>query len=226
MLTHTSILDIKYREIEPKIWLIYLPLIIFLYFNIQKLNLTIYLISLIITNLLVYILYKLSMLGGADVIATALLSLGNSSVSPLIYLNNLVTIGLEPLVLLLYSSLIIAIVGIINFARNFKYTKNMKIYDRILLAFNGKRMKVKDFITSKFYFPLTIIDEKGNISIRTNFSIEEDDKYWRDMYRELVKKGIISEDEYIWVSWGVPVLPFISIGYIVSIIIGFPIYQK
>jgi len=224
MLIHTSILDIKSREVDPKIWLFYLPLAIFLYFNIQKINIVLYIIIFIITNSLTYILYKLSMIGGADVIAIILLSLGNSSVTPIIYLNNLTTIGLEPLIILLYSSFLITIIGIINLIKNVKYTKNMSIYDRILLGFNGKRMKVKEFINSKFYFPLTVIDDNGNMSLRTNFSVEEDDKYWREKYLELIKKGVITGEEYIWVSWGVPVLPFICAGYIISLVVGcFPL---
>ncbi|AAY79562.1 conserved protein [Sulfolobus acidocaldarius DSM 639] len=91
------------------------------------------------------------------------------------------------------------------------------------LAISARRIKVKDFLSSKFLFPLTVIDEKGNQSIRTSFDVEEDDEEWRKLYREYVGKGLIREEDYIWVMWGVPVIPFFFLGYLISLVIGFPI---
>jgi preflagellin peptidase FlaK len=221
MLLHTSILDIIKREVELKTWLIYSPLIVFLYFDLFKINILIFIYSFIIIILLSYLLYKFSLLGGADVMALLLLGLGNSYVEPLFF-PKLSKLGMEPMIVLFYSSIYVLALGIYNFMKNYKHTSNMPFSLRIILSFNGKRMKVKDFLNSKFYFPLTIVNENSR-ELRTSFSIDEDDSEWRRIYSELVKKGILREDEYIWVSWGVPILPFILLGYITSLFIGLPL---
>lgn len=98
----------------------------------------------------------------------------------------------------------------------------MPFSKRIILALSAKRMKVKDFLNSSFLFPLTQVDDDGNVTLRSTFSIEEDDKEWKQKFRKLVEERRISEDSYIWVAWGVPVLPFMLIGYLLSLVIGFP----
>ncbi|WP_173645071.1 A24 family peptidase C-terminal domain-containing protein [Saccharolobus solfataricus] len=222
MLIHTSILDLKYREVDPKIWIYYSPLCLFIIFSFHNLFLPIYLYSFIITNLLFLILYKLSLLGGADLFLNVILSLANASVISLVPSRFLV-IGLEPLVIVLYSSIIILIFSLINFVKQYKYVRNLPFSKKILLALSAKRIKIRDFINSKFLFPLTEVKEDGSIMLRDYFSVEEDDKYWRELYSKLVNEGKISADTYIWVAWGIPVIPFMLAGYIMSLIIGFPI---
>ncbi|MCG2909607.1 MAG: prepilin peptidase [Stygiolobus sp.] len=222
MLAHVSYLDIKTREVDLKIWLIYMPLVAFFYFDYDKLNLFLFIYSVVSTNLLIYIFYRMSLMGGADLFLSLILSFSNSVVYPL-FPSYLSERGMEPLIILLYSTFLILLIGIINAVRNLKYlNENEPLSVKLVLAFSAKRMKVKDFINSKFLFPLTQIDEKGNRSIRTTFSVEEDDAEWRKKYKDYMEKGLINGDEYIWVMWGVPVIPFIALGYILSLIIGFP----
>jgi len=222
MLFHTSILDIKYREVDPKIWLYYSPLCIFIIFDYHYLFLPIYLYSFIITTILFYILYRLSLIGGADLFLNIILGLSNSSVFPIIP-SIFPVIGLEPLIIILYSSIIILLISVTNIIKQYKYTKGLPLSKKLILSMSARRIKVKDFLNSRFLFPLTTINEDGSITLRDYFSIEEDDKYWRDYYARLVKEGKISEDTYIWVAWGIPVIPFIFLGYLLSITLGFPV---
>ncbi len=221
MLSHVSILDLKYREVDFKIWLIYLPLIIFIIFYIHNINLFLYSYSLGVSLIIFYAFYRLSLIGGADLFAILIIGLSNPVVHPLIF-TTLSELGIEPLTVILYSSLSIFIVSLYNLAKYFKYTKGMPLSRRIVFALSAKRMKVKDFLNSSFLFPLTQIDDNGNVTLRNTFSIEEDDKEWREKFKKLVEDRKIEEDSYIWVAWGVPVLPFIFIGYLLSLIIGFP----
>ncbi|WP_338604746.1 A24 family peptidase C-terminal domain-containing protein [Sulfolobus tengchongensis] len=221
MLVHTSILDIKYREVDPKIWIYYSFLSLFIIANIHYLFLPIYIYSFIITNVLFFILYKLSLMGGADLFLNLILSLANASVFPLIP-SNFSVIGLEPLIIVLYSSIIILIFSMLNFVKYYRYVKNLPFSKRIIFALSARRVKIKDFINSKFLFPLTEIREDGSVILREYFSVEEDDKYWREYYAKLVREGKISEETYIWVTWGIPVIPFMLAGYVLSLIIGFP----
>ncbi|PVU77163.1 peptidase A24 [Sulfolobus islandicus] len=222
MLVHTSVLDLKYREVDPKVWIYYSPLCLFIIFNFHNLFIPIYLYSFIITNLLFLVLYKLSLLGGADLFLNVILSLANSSVTSLVP-SRFSIIGLEPLIIVLYSSIAIFIFSLINFIKYYRYVRNLPFSKRVLLALSAKRIKIRDFINSKFLFPLTEIKEDGSITLREYFSVEEDDKYWRELYSKLVNEGKISADMYIWVAWGIPVIPFMLIGYIISLSIGFPI---
>ncbi len=222
MLIHVSVLDIKYREIDTKTWLFYSPLILFLIYNIKFLNIYLFLYSFIVTILILYFFYRISFLGGADLFVMIILGLADSSVHPLFY-PFFSIIGMEPILIMLFASLLVFIFVIINFIRYYKYTEGLPISKRILLSISGKRMKIKDFMNSKFLFPLSVIDDNGSESLRTNFSVDEDDKEWREKYTKLVLNGIINEDKIIWVAYGIPILPFILFGYIISLIIGIPI---
>ncbi|MEL9969328.1 MAG: A24 family peptidase C-terminal domain-containing protein [Metallosphaera sp.] len=221
MLIHTSILDIKYREVDPKLWLFYSPLMIFLYFDIKMINLLIYIYSLFTVIIVFFAFYKLSFMGGADLFAVLIVSISNAVVHPLFFAR-LSELGIEPLVIVFYSSLFIIMSGIINLVSNFRHTKGLKFHTRLILAFSAKRIRVGQFINSKFLFPLTEIDDNGNEILRMGFSVEEDDSYWREVYKRLVNERKVSLDKYIWVAWGVPVLPFLLAGYIISLVIGLP----
>lgn len=223
MLLHTSYLDIKSREVDLKIWLFYSPLIFLFIFQYHNLSLFLFLYSVLTTNVLILIFYWLSLMGGADLFLSLILSFSNASVRPLFF-STFSSIGLEPLIVLLYSSALILLDGIVNLLRNFKYTSDYSFGTRLTLALSGKRITVKEFLNSKFLFPLTQIDEHtGTITLRTTFSVEEDDAEWRKKFKEYVEKGLIKEDDYIWVMWGVPVIPFIALGYFLSLIVGLPI---
>jgi preflagellin peptidase FlaK len=221
MLIHVSILDLKYREVDFKIWLIYLPLVLFFIFYVHRIDLFLYSYSLGVSVFVLYMFYKLSLMGGADLMAILIIGLSNPSVYPLFF-PTFSELGMEPLIVILYSSISVFLVSLYNLVKYFKYTKGMPFSKRIILALSAKRIKVKDFLNSSFLFPLTQVDDNGNVTLRSTFSIEEDDKEWKQKFRKLVEERRISEDSYIWVAWGVPVLPFMLIGYLLSLILGFP----
>ncbi|MDT7901827.1 MAG: A24 family peptidase C-terminal domain-containing protein [Acidianus sp.] len=222
MLIHVSILDLKYREVDFKIWLIYLPLVVFFIFYVHRIDLFLYSYSLGVSVFVLYMFYKLSLMGGADLMAILIIGLSNPSVYPLFF-PTFSELGMEPLIVILYSSISVFLVSLYNLVKYFKYTKGMPFSKRIILALSAKRIKVKDFLNSSFLFPLTQVDDNGNVTLRSTFSIEEDDNEWKQKFRKLVEERRISEDSYIWVAWGVPVLPFMLIGYLLSLVLGFPL---
>jgi len=131
-------------------------------------------------------------MGGADLFVMIILGLADSSVHPLFY-SFFSNVGMEPIIIMLFGSLLIFMFIIVNFIRYYKYTIGLPISKRILLSISGKRIKIKDFINSKFLFPLSVIDDKGNESLRTSFSVDEDDNEWRDKYAKLVLNRIVNE---------------------------------
>ncbi|BBG24586.1 A24 family peptidase C-terminal domain-containing protein [Sulfuracidifex tepidarius] len=223
MLAHTSYLDIKYREVNPLIWVFYSPLVIFGFLNFHYLNLFLFAYSYIITSIVILVFYYLSLLGGADLFLLIILNLANAHMNTLMGDSFLISEGIEPLIVLIYSLVPITIAGLINVLRNYRYTpQNFNLKNRLLLAFSGKQITVKKFLGSKFVFPLTEIDPEGKKQIRLSFSIDEDDSEWRKKFKELLDSGVLREEDKIWVAWGVPVIPFILLGYSVLLIIGFP----
>ncbi len=223
MLGHTSYLDIRDREVDPVIWVFYSPLIVFGFLNFHYLNLFLFGYSYVISSIVIIVFYYLSLLGGADLFLLLILNLANAHIETLFGNSFLIREGIEPLIVLIYSLLPVTIAGIANMIRN--YPRTPRCFDtkkKLLLAFSGKQMTVDKFLKSKFVFPLTEVDPKGNKNVRLSFSIEEDDAEWRQKYSELLEKGILRGDEKIWVAWGVPVIPFILLGYTLLLIVGFP----
>ena len=223
MLIHVSYLDLKTREIDDKLWVLYSPLTLFFLFQYKDLNLFVFLYSVITSIALVFTLYYISLMGGADLFLSLILSFSNASVRPLFF-PRFSLMGAEPLTILLYSSSLIFMTGAGNFLRNYPYTKEYPMKLRLILALSGRRIRVKDFLNSKFLFPLTQIDESsGQVTIRTTFLVDEDDAEWRRKFSEYVQRGLIKEEDYIWVAWGVPVIPFIALGYFISLVVGLPL---
>jgi len=221
MLLHTSILDLKYREVDPKTWLLYSPLAVFLALNWRQVILPLYLYSFATSVGVSYLFYRFSLIGGADVIAMFLIAISNPEVPSLI-LRGLTLLGAEPIVVLLYTSLSISVITLYNVFRNLRLSKELPKGSKFKILVSGTRIKVRDFLKSKFMFPLTQVNEDGSLTFRYTFEIDEDDGEWRRFFSELVRQGKISEDSYIWVSWGVPVIPFMLLGYLISVILGFP----
>ncbi len=222
MLVYVSILDLKSREIDTKVWLYFSPLALFFLFDYKSLDLFLFAYSFGVTVAILFFFYKYSLMGGADVFAMIILSLANSSVRP-IFFPELSEAGLEPITVILYASVVITISVLVNFFRNYKQTAGLPLSTRLVLAMSGRKVKVREFLNSKFLFPLTLIDDNGKESLRLSFYVDEDDRVWREKYAELVKKGVITEDTTIWVAYGLPVLPYITTGYVLSLIVGIPI---
>mgnify|MGYP001770635756 CR=1 FL=1 len=222
MLVVTSIFDIKSREIPDKLWIPFLPIVVFTYLEHEYVNTFVFVYSVIMSLVVLLALTKLGLMGGADVVLMVLLGLGNPVVRPFFF-PRFSLMGGESLTVLIYTSLIIALGGVSNLLRNYSRTKGFDIRTRLVLAYSGKRMKVRDFLNSRFIYPLTVIDDKGNMKLRTTFQVEEDDRVWREKYAELVRKGVLKDDMEIWVTWGVPVIPFFLIGYVLSLFVGLPI---
>jgi Type IV leader peptidase family. len=126
MLIHVSILDLKYREVDFKIWLIYLPLVVFFIFYVHRIDLFLYSYSLGVSVFVLYMFYKLSLMGGADLMAILIIGLSNPSVYPLFF-PTFSELGMEPLIVILYSSISVFLVSLYNLVKYFKYTKGCRL---------------------------------------------------------------------------------------------------
>ncbi len=224
MLTISSILDVLRREIEPKFWLLMLPitaLVLLLNFASSDswITLIIYVAASIGLALIATIVpYKMGIFGGADVICLALLAA----------LNPLPLKGILPPILpiIVYSSLLLVVQAPALFLYNIIFNRRevsrlrTSTLKKIIIASTGVPVDAERYLSSKFFFPLELIDKRGRRKLRVSFDVEEDDYEHRIHVANLIRNGIISSDTKIWVTYGHPFLVYVLIGYIVWLVVG------
>jgi len=216
--------DLKSREISEYVWVPALVFSsIFTYLVIRP-NILVLIFSLIPAVILLLLMF-LGMIGGADFLALLLISISTP------YLN---VIPISMLTLLL-SALIPSSLVLYNFIINLTLCRNLmeglkcSSTHKLSLIFLSRPMKVSKFLKSKFMYPLTIVKCSTNefvVKCRTSFNIEEDFKeHIRDVMKCL-ELGYVSNDDYIWVTPALPHILFITIGYILALVIPEEIIYK
>jgi len=235
-----GIQDWKYREISPKIWL---PSMIigtisnaYLFIS-MNLNDILYLISIIITSIMLIIFailsFWLKLFGGADFLALLTFSLNypfstmlNSlylyirfhSDTNLLYL--LITI-LPPIIIILlfycFLVFLIIIYNIINNLINISLLRCLKVplYKKILYTIFYRVTYLKNALRKKFYFPIYI---PGYVD-RITFNIDEEFDKWKEKVVDLQPNTVIV------ISWGLPMVSFLSISILIYIIISLLMYS-
>ncbi len=222
----TSYMDLKKREIPLKVWAVSLPFALILtiieYINSHFVNIGmiyVYIIGLVFSVGLSVLFYMFDFFGGADMFAFITLSI--------VFPINLVKEFMIPpqLLLILYASitglffsLAYFLFNIIN--RNWrKLPHNIRSLQKITLMFLGIPVKSKDYIKMKFYYPLTIYNCNKEPKIRYSFSIEEEYEDSIRYVKELIEKKCIGSDTYLWVTYGIPFLINIYVGFIMTLLV-------
>ena len=222
----TSYMDLKNREVPLKVWIIALPLAVALtyieYISLEYISLRsiyTYIVGVILITILSIIFYIFDFFGGADMFALITFSV--------LFPLNIMNMYLIPpqLLLILYASLTGLIFSIAYFTYNIvkknwkKLPDNINLRQKLLLMFLGIPVKPKDYVKMKFYYPLTLYECKSEPKIRFSFSIEEEYEEYIEKIQELLKNKCISSDTYIWVTYGIPFLINIYIGFIITLIV-------
>jgi preflagellin peptidase FlaK len=242
ILGYFSILDYKYRDIPDKlVWgslagsaillVLSLPDIAYQYSVLNTLVFDVTLFSSIFIMLVLTLMYFLKYMGGADVLVLLDLLLlfplyGGYRIT---VLGRSCSIHLSPIiVILLYASLtllaIILLRGIWNIVRYWRLMPGEAgLALKTALAFIGRPVKISEYLKMKHYYPLELIevrDEHVTRRIRLSFSIEEEYYEHQETIRSLLEKGLISGDDYIWVTLGIPFLVPLLFGFIGFILAG------
>lgn len=202
----------KYRDIPELTWLPSLAVVVVVNLILGRYDVIHTLISLI-PSLAVFALSLLDMIGGADFLALLLISLAH----PFFYIFPI------SLLTLIYSLLIpVAVMGyyfILNLA-HWKEMGKIKCVEgsKALLIFLGRPLSVGRFLKSKFVYPLTIPLEEGYLC-RTSFSLddEEEDRV-RASIEKMVGKGMLKEEDILWVTPGFPHVLFYLVGYVAALL--------
>jgi preflagellin peptidase FlaK len=214
MLIITSILDLKYREVGYKYWITFSSIgaITLLYeivtnnlFNFYSI-LSYFIIPIVISSLIALAVYWFGFYGGADALAIISITITMPTYSsPHIGIHNftgIVTLT-NSIILTLTLPLTLVVINISkvlkgeNIFKGFEEENKLKKLVAFFLGYRARKVP-------KFSFA---IEEYINGKKRFKFSVFG----WSDEYA-------VGED--VWITPGIPLLIFITIGFIVAVFWG------
>ncbi|ABU82581.1 A24 family peptidase C-terminal domain-containing protein [Ignicoccus hospitalis] len=237
VLSYASYLDWKTREIPPKLWataaLLALPASLYEAVTLSSAGLGDYVVFSFLSGAIIILVLALlmlrNMMGGADVLAFLFITVdmpwypfalgGPRALLPV------------PLLTLLYSTILAALWVPLRLISNLlnddfvSHAKELNVTGLKLLrlATSARVVKVKDYFKMKFWFPLELVqykDDKVERLLRTTFSIDEEYEDHQRKIKEFVDAGFLSEDEKIFVTYGIPFIIYITGGLLVALLIG------
>ncbi|MET1102268.1 MAG: A24 family peptidase C-terminal domain-containing protein [Pyrodictiaceae archaeon] len=223
ILALASLYDIKYREIPSIVMYIGLLVVVilrvteYLWSQYLAYNYGLIVYSLVFDAILLAILYILTRtgyFGEADLMAFIMIV----SSRPLIGDNTyLLTIGYMTLV---YYTMIMLLFMVMNFIHNVlagvRPSRKLPLRYRIVYLFIARPVRAKDYVKRPgWWYPLT--DCK---TYRLNFDLNKNPPEEAKRIAEQIRKGCLREDEYIWVSYGVPAIPVIALAYLLALLTG------
>lgn len=185
----------------------------------------VYMVFSAVVPLTFTLLYYAGLMGEGDVYVAASLFMLYPSPPRAGFLPRSLLPPLIPIVL--YSTVSVVLISLLYASytvivhRNL--LKGMPLKYRLIYPFIARPMKVADFIETRFYYPLTLIEagDRETVTVyRLHYSVEEDPGVYRELFRKLVDAGTISADTVIWVSYGVPYIIPLTIGVAAFLIIG------
>ncbi len=229
MLVITSYMDLRTREIDPRVWIPFIIAAIVItvlriYFHWDQVFL-IYMLLSMMSPAILFVLGLFGMMGLADPVALALVSLLIPTPPPgLVLPPSMVILVLASISMLFLLALPMLVINIPRLGDISRRCGSRHLV--VLVALTGFSISVKRFLGSKFLYPLIYpsLDE-GKITwiCRGSFNIEEDPKAHREAIARLLEEGYIGEEDIIYVTWGVPYIVFILLGVLLYPIAADPI---
>ena len=228
MLGYASWVDIKTREIYDLVWLVFggLGLILALYeIYAGSLSLAGFVMTVLFSAVMSMALGYLGLFGGADVGAFIALSILHPipprGLEPLLGVVSVI----YPLTLFSNSALSGASFALVLLGRNLlmKVSGNSLFDDlgsdsllkKFIVMVSGAKIKIDSVRGPPFQYPLEIVDESSERRLILMPDIQ-DDEAALEVFRRLRETGVGE----VWVSNTLPFLVFISIGYVVTILLG------
>jgi len=177
---------------------------------------------------LLYYMYRIALLGGADMLAYLFLTftipyyplvLGLRAISPM------------PFLVLLYASILAVLFGMFRFIRNlrderfweFVKEKGLSKRDALHYAMSGRIFSAKEYLNTKFWYLLERIEEKEDgveRKLLKRINLEEEPEEHKERIRELIEKGKLKVEEKVLASYGTPFLVYMLGGFILALLIG------
>jgi preflagellin peptidase FlaK len=226
MLGYTSWIDIKTREIYDLVWVIFggLGLAISIYeLYINSFQLYDFLVPVAFAAAVSLVLGYLGLFGGADVLAFITLAILNplpprllkpsldivSSIYPITLVSNSAMSGVAISIIILVRNLILILQG----EQLFKYSR-VSILKKTVIMFSGYRIDLEKVRGPPYHYPLEVPQEEDNELVFMPDIMDDDAAF--EVFDELKKQGVTRT----WVSYTLPFLLFITIGYVLSLLVG------
>ncbi len=211
MLSYASFSDWKAREVDDKLWILFSfigitlnAVELYFYYNSQLLMLVI--ISISLSSIISFTLYYLGFFGGADMKALLVISLIIPVYYPSRYLHPFIS-----LTSLTNGAFLTLSIPVIFFTLNmvrlilgkdiFLGFENEKLWKKILVCFLGYRARKV---------------EKGQFFMNLEKSINGK----KGFHISLLKDEEFTSGQDIWVTPGIPLLIFITLGFVSTLIFG------
>ncbi|MEM1610758.1 MAG: A24 family peptidase C-terminal domain-containing protein [Sulfolobales archaeon] len=217
MLAITSYIDVRTREIDPRIWLPFIAIGIALAIYRYQLDpgtTPLYIAISMISPAVLLAMSLIGMMGLADPIAMAIVALlipkppGSLVLPP-----SLVILAISTILMVVGLVIPISILNLWSMGEIRRHCRSL--YKAVIVHMTGFPIKAERFIATRFLYPLIYPSlENGSIiwRCRESFDINEDPSIYRGNVRELIEKGLLRGDERIYVTWGVPYILFILLG--------------
>ncbi len=242
VLSYFSVLDIKYRDIPDKlVWLSLVGAAVLTgidYSGVTEslvhgdfLVSAISLVVSVIVILLMVLMYFMDYMGGADVIVVSelfilfpffkLYMLSPFSNLCIIHLPVLLTLLLYSTLSLLLLFLVRGVYGIIKYYK--MLPDDLSTAKKLAIIFIGKPVHVRVYLRLKHYYPLEVFEAGENgvrRSFRLGFNVSEEYYEHQEAIKRLLERGLISDDEYIWVTIGIPFIVPVLLGFLLLLVLG------
>lgn len=184
------------------------------------------LFSLVATAGLFTSLFKLGLVGDGDVFVS--LAIGLALFNPSTYDFTLTKVGILPpsIVVVFYAALTSVVLMVLNsvvvLTRYRCLLKHLSLRQRLLLPFVGKPVRLREYLEGKLKHHYLVQEftysSRGVVTrYKTLIRVERNEL---SRLRELVDKGLLSPDTYVWVSPGIPFVFHLFLGVMLLIVLG------
>lgn len=183
-------------------------------------------LSLVITAGLFTLLYLYGLVGDGDVFVS--FALGLMFAYPSVYNATIYSSGIMPpsIAVVFYSALVGILLIIANaiyvFVFHREVLKSIPKPYMLILPFIGKPIKVRDYLEGrvKHHFIVQDFHVKDNeLNIEYKFFINVYEDVTKKI-RDLLERGMLNPDSYVWVTPGLPFIFHFFIGVLVFVILG------
>jgi hypothetical protein len=224
MFLYGSYKDIKTREISDFVWIVFGSIaVVFDVYElwVGSLNLVTLLVSVGFSVVFGLLTGYLGLFGEADALALVTLAL-LSPVPPVFFMGGGFQSLLMPLSVLSNSVLMAASLAIVVLGMNlfdggedlFVGYGSVGWVTKIILLFTGRRARLDKVKGPPYEYPLERINS-GIVSLTLRPDISDDDKAVT-----ILKKLKDSGREYVWVSYSIPFIVALLLGYLVTVFYG------
>jgi len=234
-LSYGSWTDLKTREVPDKVWALSLPVasvITTIKVYLSSGLLILYVLSISLSIIVSLVIFKVGFFGGAD--AKAMISMGVAlplfpeifrpilgyfhPFFPLVVLTNSFLLSLLSIAYVVYRNLAWRLQTGLPFFSGFEREPLPK---KFLVLLSGHKVELAQLRKSIHLIPLEDVDETGEAPLRKMrifVGAEEDRDVVVERLARHSSEGLVQS--HIWATPGLPMMVFVSLGFLTALIIG------